>query len=560
MKYIIGKFLHILLFFCSSYIVASIDLKIVDAQSQVLSKVGIGQPFFVEVTLDGDALSKGVPDIEGMEALKGQRVGYRMETINGVSSVTYTYRIRVDHEGVYAVGPARVGSYESSVIHFEVSRDACYDEECKDQLEPDAILRYEVDKKEAVVGEKIKCYLKFLYRGDITLKNIGRPEPIKFDQENASSPELGVEMHNGKEYQACYWHWNIYPCEEGEHIIPAYSAEYTVAKKKQGFWAHFGQFTQHDLKSMHSNGVKIFVHALPPSPFPVCALGTDIRIRAFVDTVEVVQSEAVLFTLEFEGDMECQKPMLDSLADLPSELKCYRSHVKGAQKDSGGMRIEFIIQALKAGSFEIPAQRLCYFDTRTRTYQEIETQPINITVQPSVVTPMQPEKSDMHEDEKKEDARSRYYHCDLVSCNRRLQESVIPWWFFFIMLGLSFLAFIYDRLIYSVKWLVGMTGKERDPQVVFIQARQAIIEAREKNEPKKLYSIFNQFLAKRFGLPERQAFEETMRAAYDRLSVIEEKEKWYLFYMGLLSCSFGREMSPQLFTEALSWLDRIHAL
>ena len=44
---------------------------------------------------------------------------------------------------------------------------------------------------------------------------------------------------------------------------------------------------------------------------------------------------------------------------------------------------EYVVQGLKPGTFTIPAQSIRFFDTNSRQYKTLKTEPLTITVTPS---------------------------------------------------------------------------------------------------------------------------------------------------------------------------------
>ena len=82
-----------------------VELKIKSLDGAPLETAGIGVPFLVEVTAAGrDTYQK--PKIAGLDKFQVQTAGIRVFTVNGDTSSTYTYKVRIDQPGSFVIGPA----------------------------------------------------------------------------------------------------------------------------------------------------------------------------------------------------------------------------------------------------------------------------------------------------------------------------------------------------------------------------------------------------------------------------------------------------------------------
>src|SRR5438552_2100520 len=78
--------------------------------------VSVGQPFIIEAIIDEVQGSVQAPQIECIERYNARRTGMYMSSINGVSTTKYTYHVRIDQEGTYTIGPARLMHQQQELI------------------------------------------------------------------------------------------------------------------------------------------------------------------------------------------------------------------------------------------------------------------------------------------------------------------------------------------------------------------------------------------------------------------------------------------------------------
>src|SRR5437773_9781974 len=81
----------------------------------------VGQPFLIEVIIDGIQGSAQAPQIEGLDKFFAKRTGMYMSSINGTSTTKYTYQIRIDQPGNYTIGPARLMHQKQELISNTIS-------------------------------------------------------------------------------------------------------------------------------------------------------------------------------------------------------------------------------------------------------------------------------------------------------------------------------------------------------------------------------------------------------------------------------------------------------
>ena len=89
---------------------AQVVLRAYDMQGDMLEHIGMGQPFTLEVAVDGVGTLDAPPVIKGLEKMYVRDNGMMSMNINGKASIKYTYKVRIDTTGVYTIGPAVISS------------------------------------------------------------------------------------------------------------------------------------------------------------------------------------------------------------------------------------------------------------------------------------------------------------------------------------------------------------------------------------------------------------------------------------------------------------------
>ena len=128
MERIVGKYSWLVLMLLCTYSSAQITLRLTDEDGAQLESVAVGRPFLLQVELKNIGGSLQEPAIENLNRYEHYRSGVQMSTINGNTTATYSYRLRIDSLGVHIIGPASIpNSSEKSVpISILVGENAQY--------------------------------------------------------------------------------------------------------------------------------------------------------------------------------------------------------------------------------------------------------------------------------------------------------------------------------------------------------------------------------------------------------------------------------------------------
>lgn len=576
MRTIIGNcFFWGTLFLWSVATIADIKLGVRNADGIDTTTIVAGQPFTVEVAIDGVQGSVQAPTIQGLDQLGARRTGMYMSSINGVSTTKYTYQLLLDKPGTYTLGPA-TGIYQQQTfvapsvsIIVSAASDAAHVQSAqqkKNQKEVKAFVRLTVDSDRVVVGQKIHATLRFYYQdAGLTLTNIGQPDLTHFDIQEMGKPIGGTAEVNGGQYRYAEWHWDMYPKQAGELVIPAYSADYEfpVHDNNRFFGSFFMMMgTRSERKRVYSNAVKVAVDPLPYSPNTVHAIGSFESITASISPAIAKEGEGMVMALEICGEGNMHTLQMPRLI-MPAELKYYDSHscvIEPRNEDElPRKKSEFIVQGMKIGDWEIPAQEFTYFDVKKHAYVTLRTSPLAVTIQAlshkhneqmnmiSATPPIVPVNGEhilpLHS--------SKVWYP--VS-----ERDPLPWSLFYLFMfaplifyGFSHVRHYVPRLYYP------LTSLRRR---AYRTARKKIIRCAQQADAHSLYTIFVELFAL---LMHKQTSEISTEliSQYVKICGLSQQEcaDWNLFFERVLRATYAQHDNREyeLCRMATQWIDRL---
>jgi hypothetical protein len=537
--------------------------------------VVVGQPFIVELVIDGVKGSVQTPTIDGMEKYTSRRTGMYMSTINGVSTTKYTYHVIIDQPGEYMIGPARLQHQKQEMMSEPLMITVGYDNNSKATThskkknnESSTMLRLSVDHDHVVVGQKIKAALRFYYQDSaLTLSHIGQPVIAGFDCDPISKPLGGTTTIDKIHYRYAEWTYDLYPQKKGELIIPAYSAEYELPAKDRafgGFFMFMGALS--DRKVIYSNAVKISVDELPPLKEMVDGIGYFESFNASILPAIAKEGEGMVFTLEIAGDGNMKNLQIKDPV-MPPSFKYYHSNVllvpESTHNGLTKKRFEFILQPTKAGDWEIPAQKFIYFDVQKQDYQVLRTSPLSVTIQPSLVTQY---VADNNPEDNSKDVSITSRGDDFVP----LLNTLGPWYsvsgskplslsLFFILLLLPLIFMIRTKMGHYAQSCFHYYFSKAKINI-YRRARKKINQCARIGDQKQLHSIFVDFFTHISSSPTKMSSTDIKDYLKRRGVSNHEITEWDLFCDKLVQAAYAHYTSENVYElcrMSIQWLDRL---
>ena len=522
MDKIVGKFIaYIVLLFCSNAW-PSIQLTLSDSDGNSINQIGVGQPCVLEVSIEGINNTQVRPEINGLDNCYWRNNGVMITAINGHTKIKHKYRARFDAPGFFVIGPAKINNNGdlliSNTVGITVSEQSSNQKaiQNKNQVSPhQAFLKLTADKDRIVLGETIKCSVRFYYGNDVTnLAPINQQEIPGFTLIDGNQAQRGTETINGKQYNYIDLQWSMSANQAGKKTIPAYHADFTIRSHAHRNLNHLSMFlsTFGEQKRVYSNALTITVDPLPNHAGPVHAIGNFTAYSARLDPAVAKEGEGMVLTIELEGSGTLNNNILT--LDLPDSFKYYdsKNYVTQDQNANNKYCFEFIVQGLQKGDWEIKPQKFIFFDTKSRKYKTLETLPLSASIMQSLNANkkfVQPLPTKARESiETALDETDEIRPLSYAETWYRIEQRSLPLWLFILLMLMPVLILIF---LWGKSHLIASSGsKERHQKNAFKTAYAQLEIAQKSKNIKLLHPIFIHLFAARYQVSVSQATQEFM--------------------------------------------------
>lgn len=567
----VGRLILLLLLIPFYLCPATINLKLTTLEGAALEQAGAGQPFLLNVIVTNTSNSAQYPTLKGIDNLHVRQSGFQMNMVNGATSVTYHYRIRIDTLGNYTLGPAQI-TEEGNIIESNPITIAVGDIQkssgtrAQKTAAAAPIMKLTCDTTQVYVGQKINAELSF-YTPDPTavLQTIIEPENSATSglviKNKQTQPITGTEKINGTEFRFAKWNFQITPTKSGSLIIPAYAAQYT----SQANAPMLSFFFHNDAKRVYSNTVALDVQPLPPSLRAPTFIGTINQMHSQVNPTHARVGEGIVYSITLNGDGDFDSMGMLAL-QMPEQCKWYESkkNYTPSSDQFGTYTMEYIVQALEPGMITIPKQELFYFDTSQKRYKTMSTAPMTISITGSAV----PEASSLPTNVNVDEIAIN----PLAPLNQdgpieQMPPWFIPWFIFWAFIGIMTVIWLLIMALTTKKDLaINFFKKFTTKESVYSIARKQIKDAYAKKNYSAYYSIINQLFAGRLQITPAQLCPSLIENSLiqDGLSS-QALEDWRTFYAELSEFSFykanlDKQYYDELTQKMLYWIDVLEKL
>jgi len=401
---------HVLLFSAPE-----ISLTAHSAQGTHLSVVPVGQTFTLTVSVKNydQALSAatlpGLSEVSVLSKSFSRKEEMRAGTTVTESAIHYTVLAR--KAGTFTFGPATFSEFpgiQSKEISLEVIEKGSVQD---GYAEPK--LTFSVEKKDYFVGEKIPFSLRFVWEHpSLRPVSFEMPDVPNAKIQNLKKGQARTERKGNRVYQYLECTGELYPERVGMLTIPSLRAEYSLPREGRQ-WSTFFALSAQERRSCFSSEYHLPVLQLPKTDKTVLGIGRLTSLKASLSNAQVVQGEAVTLTLTVEGKANFEQMEAPKLT-IPSAVRSYESKGKSIEN---GMQWEYVIQGVEEGSSLIPAQEIAFFNTETKKYETLSTEPLLLTILPGkqLIT-------------REENLPLPLTHTD---CRKSAE---LPWWLFILLL------------------------------------------------------------------------------------------------------------------------------
>jgi tetratricopeptide (TPR) repeat protein len=388
------------------------------------SHVSVGEQFRLTYTVNTqNATDFRAGDIPGeLEVLIGpnrsMQSSYQM--INGhtssSSSITYTYIVCATKNGSFTIPPAHVvvggKTIASNALNIKVSgspqagggssgasRQHRQDEqgEIRDagsQISgSDLFIKVSANKKRVYEQEPILLTYKVYTLVGLTSLRGDMPDLKSFYTQEVNLPSqksFSIETFNGRPYRTTTWsQYVMFPQMTGKLQIPSITFEGIVVQQNRNidpFEAFFngGSGYIEVKKKIIAPGINIEVVPLPERPAGFSGGVGHFTVSASLNKTETKANDpvSVRITVSGTGNLKLVKqPQIE----LPKDFDKYEPKVTDKTKLTtagieGSMIYDILIVPRHQGHYEIPPVSLTYFDTSSKSYKTVISEPLMLDV------------------------------------------------------------------------------------------------------------------------------------------------------------------------------------
>lgn len=538
MKKIIGSIITLFHISC----LPDATLSLLDLDGHGIKEASIGVPFILKLNIDRYANDTQEPVIKGLKSDK-IKVDYQgtsstIQNINGHVTVdrTFTYKLRIDEEGEFVLGPATLriqgGNVESNQVTVKVVKSQVSNQQNKKGKEYS--LELSSDQYEFYVGQKIIFKLVAKLKEGQQLLDISELEPKNFTIYRLSKPE---EARDG-DYFVFTWTYDIFPEKSGTLVIPSVTGTVNIPNKN----AFFSFFNSYNSFKAVSNSLSFKISPLPGDQ-KIDGIGKFTKFLAQIDKKEIDAGDGIVLKLILQGDGNFAKIQINSIAGLPSCLRSFKSNVSLKTIDKEEQKIfEFVLQGLKEGTYEIPAQKFSYFDPDTKKYKNLETKSISIKINKGKSSSI-PEHLVIEEDIQADSAA-------LVSIDIKSKkiDFKFPNWLFILL-------FILPPIFVAIRYLFMRIYSNVIYRYYFVLFKLKL-NAKDLNI-KLLQQQLIDFVALKFNKKIREIDYDFMKELF------VDNKKWHVFIDDLYKLNFHKDdmqAKKEIFENSFYWLKNIKNL
>ena len=400
----------------------------VAAKSQTLtvnapSHVTTGENFRLTYTTNtqnvGDLSLGNLP--EGLELIAGPYKSSQssFQMVNGhtssSSSVTFTFIVSANKAGNYTIPAAHLNTggktISSSAARLSVSGTAANTggaPRMHDDSEPsrgvrnagtpisgsDLFIKVSANKTRVYEQEPVLLTYKVYTLVELTQLEGKMPDLTGFHTQEVKLPQqksFHIENVNGKNYRCVTCsQYVMYPQMTGKLEIPSITFNGTVVQQNRNVdpfeaFLNGGSGYVEVKRSINAPGVTIQVDPLPEKPENFSGGVGTFNISAQLDNKEIKAGTPLALRIIVSGNGNL-KLLKQPVVSFPKDFDKYDPKVTDKTSLTsngleGNMIYDYLAVPRNQGNFTIPPVEFTYFDTSSKSYKTIKTQPLNITVE-----------------------------------------------------------------------------------------------------------------------------------------------------------------------------------
>jgi hypothetical protein len=362
--------------------------------------VEVGEEFQIIFSANGSASEFKAPNLLGLRKISGPNkssISSRQiinGTINSSKTTSFSYYVSALSEGELTIPAATIKiegkKIQSQPIKITVIK-ADPNKKNGFQISDNVKLKVEVNRRNVYQGEQVLVNYKLFSKINLSDISVSQFPNLNgfWNEEIETSSRSNVQNIDGVNYRV----WEISksiltPQKSGDLKIDPMKMNITVQLKSQNRSGDiFGMFNNYKnvVEEIQSKSITIKVKDLPPSP-PNSFNGAvgEFKLKAKTDKKITDANTAINYEIELSGSGNLH--LIDNIpVNFPDDFEVFDPEKKDklfTTKNSikGKLIFNHLIIPRFQGEYKIPTQEFSFFNTRTKKYQTLKTQAIEIDV------------------------------------------------------------------------------------------------------------------------------------------------------------------------------------
>jgi len=392
----------------------------VTVTAQAPEVVAQDEQFRLQYTVNSQSVTdiSKLPDIPGFEVLYGpsRSTSFSMQVINGKqtqnSSTTYSYVLMAKKKGTFTMPQLTVTvnghNYTSNTVHVKVMANSnASGSSSSSSMHPsvvkspntakvsnkDLFIAVTANKSEVYEQEPVLLTYRVYSRVNLTELRGNMPDLKGFMVKEVPLPQqksFSVDTFNGENYYTTVWsQYLMFPQQSGNLTIPKIKFDGVVVFSNpnidllDAFFNGTSASIQ-QRKTIIAPSLDIKVKALPESPegFSGGVGAFTIKARAKNPTLKQNETLDLQVIVSGSGNVDLIKA---PNVEFPSDFDTYDPKMTNSTKltssnMNGSLTIDYLAVPKNKGHYTIPSIKLTYFDTQTKSFKTIQTEPVEIEV------------------------------------------------------------------------------------------------------------------------------------------------------------------------------------
>lgn len=362
--------------------------------------VEVGEEFQIIFSANGSASEFKAPNLLGLRKISGpnKSSSSSMQIINGTinssKTTSFSYYVSALSEGVLTI-PAATIKIEGKKIQSQpikiIVKKADPNKKSGFQIGDNVKVEVEVSRRNIFQGEQVLVSYKLFSKinlADISITQFPNLNGF-WNEEIETNSKAKVQNIDGVNYRV--WEINksmLTPQKSGDLKIDPMKINITVQLKSQNRSGDiFGMFNNYKnvVEEIQSKQITIKVKDLPPNP-PASfngAVGV-FKLRSKTDKKIADANTAINYEIELSGSGNLH--LIDNIpVNFPDDFEVFDPEKKDKSFTSkngikGKLLFNYLIIPRYQGEYEIPSQEFSFFNLRTKKYETLKTNAINIKV------------------------------------------------------------------------------------------------------------------------------------------------------------------------------------